>query len=260
MMERTKINIALKGVRGRKSVDMAGLEQILVKFSQLIAEQPWIQELDINPLLASPDQILALDARVVVFGKYVTEEQLPKLAIRPYPSQYVAKWIAKSGEELIIRPIRPEDEPLLAEFHQGLSDHTVYLRYHYPMQLLDRVSHERLSRICHIDYDRVIALVAERTDLETSKKSILAAARLSKVHGLNAAKFSVLVTDCCQGMGIGRELVEQLIRIARDEKLDSIEAIITPDNKWMMNLAEKLGFEVTPSADGSMISIKLTLK
>jgi acetyltransferase len=260
MMERTKINIALKGVRGRKSVDMAGLEQILVKFSQLIAEQPWIQELDINPLLASPDQILALDARVVVFGKDVTEEQLPKLAIRPYPSQYVAKWIAKSGEELIIRPIRPEDEPLLAEFHQGLSDHTVYLRYHYPMQLLDRVSHERLSRICHIDYDRVIALVAERTDLETGNKSILAAARLSKVHGLNAAKFSVLVTDCCQGMGIGRELVQRLIRIARDEKLDSIEAVITPDNKWMKNLAKNLGFEITPYAEGTMISIRLTLK
>jgi len=260
MMERTKINIALKGVRGRKSVDMAGLEQLLVKFSQLIAEQPWIQELDINPLLASPDQILALDARVVVFGQDVTEEQLPKLAIRPYPSQYVVKWVAKNSEELLIRPIRPEDEPLLAEFHQGLSDHTVYLRYHYPMQLLDRVSHERLSRICHIDYDRVIALVVERTEPETGKKSILAAGRLSKMHGLNAARFSVLVTDCCQGMGIGKELIQRLTTIARDEKLDSIEALLTPDNISMLKLAERLGWSTSPTPDGSMISVKLMLK
>jgi acetyltransferase len=260
MMERTKINTALKGVRGRKSVDMAGLEQLLVKFSQLVAEQPWIQELDINPLLASPDQILALDARVVVFGQDVTEDQLPKLAIRPYPSQYVAKWVAKNGEELLIRPIRPEDEPLLAEFHQGLSDHTVYLRYHYPMQLLDRVSHERLSRICHIDYDRVIAMVAERTDPETGNKSILAAARLSKIHGLNAARFSVLVTDCCQGMGIGKELIQRLTIIARDEKLESIEALLTPDNTSMQKLAERLGWSVSPTPDGSMISVKLMLK
>ena len=90
MMEQTKIYKALKGVRGRKPVDLAALEQLLVRFSRLVVEQPWIKEIDINPLLASPEGLMALDARVVVHGPEVTEEELPKLAIRPYPTRYVS--------------------------------------------------------------------------------------------------------------------------------------------------------------------------
>ena len=143
MIERTKIYTALKGVRGRKPIDMDALEKLLVRFSQLVVEQRWIKELDINPLIASPDGLLALDGRVVLFGKDVPEASLPKLAIRPYPNRYVAKWTMKNGTEVIIRPIRAEDEPLMFHFHEKLSDRSVYLRYLSPMLLSERVTHER---------------------------------------------------------------------------------------------------------------------
>src|SRR5207248_11145811 len=110
MMEQTRIFKALKGVRGRKPVNFVELEKLLVRFSQLVVEQPWISEIDINPLLVSSDRLLALDARVVLFGKDMTEDPLPKPAIRPYP-QYVWDWAMKDGTTVTIRPIRPEDEP-----------------------------------------------------------------------------------------------------------------------------------------------------
>ncbi len=259
MMERTKINEALKGVRGRSSVDIAALEQILVKFSKLVAENPWIKELDINPLIASSEQLIALDARVVIYGKEVEEKELPKLAIRPYPIQYVSKWVARNGLDITFRPIRPEDEPLLVKFHGCLSDRTVYLRYHYPMQYMDRVNHERLGRICHIDYDRVIALVTEITNMDTGEKEILAVGRLSKMHGLDSARFSVLVSDASQGMGLGKELMRRLIQIAREEKLTSLEVNITADNFVMQKMCESLGFLIAPGEDDTMVRAELHL-
>jgi acetyltransferase len=161
MMEQTRIFTALKGVRGRKPVNMAALENVLVRFSQLVLEQRWIAEIDINPLLASPERIVALDARIVLHGPAVTLEQLPKPAIRPYPLKYVSSWTMKDGSAVTIRPIRPEDEPLLVRFHETLSDRSVYLRYFCSLSLSRRVAHERLLRICFGDYDREIALVAE---------------------------------------------------------------------------------------------------
>ncbi len=128
MMEQTKIFKALKGVRGRKPVDLAALEDLLVRFSQLVVEQPWIKEIDINPLLASPERLLALDARVVVHGLEMSEDKLPRTAIRPYPMQMVREWTMKDGSQVTIRPIRPEDEPAMIKFHQKLSERSVYLR------------------------------------------------------------------------------------------------------------------------------------
>ena len=144
-MEQTKIFQALRGVRGRKAADLDALEELLVRFSQLVVEQPWIREIDINPLLVSADTMLALDARVVVYGPEVKAEDLPRLAIRPYPIQYVKPWTMKDGRESTIRPIRPEDEPLLIKLHQALSERTVYLRYFQPLKLSQRTAHERLT-------------------------------------------------------------------------------------------------------------------
>src|SRR5260370_40249963 len=114
MMEQTRIVTELKGVRGRKPVDLVALENLLIRFSQLVVEQPWIAEIDINPLLASPERLLALDARVVLHGKDVPEHQLPRPAIRPYPTQYVRQWKLRDGTPLTLRPIRPEDELAMA--------------------------------------------------------------------------------------------------------------------------------------------------
>ena len=135
MMEQTRILVALKGVRGRRPVDLTALEQLLVRFSDLVVEQPWIKEIDINPLIASPDCLLALDARVIVHGPDIRDSDIPRPAVRPYPIKYVSSWTAKDGSEFILRPIRPEDEPLIVKFHGTLSDRSVTLRYFHAMTL-----------------------------------------------------------------------------------------------------------------------------
>jgi len=244
MMEQTKIYTALQGVRGRPPVNLAALEELLVRFSQLVVEQKWIAEIDINPLLASPERLLALDARVVVHGPEVTEDQLPKPAIRPYPSQYVAPWKLKDGTPVTIRPIRPEDEPMMVHFHETLSEESVYYRYFSQMKIDQRVAHERLTRICFNDYDREIALVAEYQDPHTGRRAILGVGRLSKARSLNEAEFALVISDACQRQGLGSELLRRLVRIARDEKLDRITAIILADNHGMLHVSRKAGFKV----------------
>jgi acetyltransferase len=244
LMERTRVFTALQGVRGRPPVDLAALEQLLVRFSQLVVEQRWIEELDINPLLASPGRLLALDARVIVHGREVGEEALPRPAIRPYPAQYAAPWTLRDGTTIAIRPIRPEDEPLLVEFHQALSERTVYLRYFQALRLDRRVAHERLMRICFVDYDREMALVAERADPATGGRRILGVGRLSKEPGRPEAEYALLLRDDAQGRGLGTELLRRLVRIGRDEGLRRITARILPDNIAMQRISEKLGFRL----------------
>lgn len=258
MMERTKIYTALKGVRGRPPVDLNLLEQIMVRFSNLISEQLWIKELDINPLLASPERLVALDARVVIHGQDVSEETLPHLAIRPYPQQYVSEWTTKKGEKIIFRPIRSEDEPLLFQFHKSLSDRSVYLRWLQPLKLEEHATHERLSRIAHADYDRVITLVADCITNCPDDQRILGAARISKMHGANAARFSLLVSDVFQGRGLGEELFRRMLEIARQEKVGVLEAILTEDNQAMRRLCDKYGFTIEPAGEG-MVQAQLKL-
>lgn len=259
MMERTKIYTALKGVRGWKSVDLTELERILVRFSELVAEQSWIKELDINPLLASPDQLLALDARVVIYESEFAESQLPKLAIRPYPTKYFFPWSTRDGEEIVIRPIRPEDETLMVRFHETLSDRSVYLRYLHPIQFIDRVKHERLGRICHCDYDREMVLVAVGKDVRDGKPTILGAARLSKFHNTDSARFSVLISDLFQGQGLGKELLHRSIDVARAENLKQIFAYFTPDNIYIHRMLEKSGFQISQSDKGDLLQGILSL-
>jgi acetyltransferase len=241
MIERTKIFEALKGVRGRPPVDISTLEQLMVHFSQLVAEQPWIKELDINPLLASHEGLLALDARVLIH-QAKDESALPRLAIRPYPSQYVAPWTMKDGTEVVIRPISAEDEMLMRGFHVSLSDRTVYMRYLSPMLLSVRTTHERLARMTHNDYDREIALVVE-CQSEMCNKAILGVARLSKLRGTDEeARFTMLISDRYQGQGLGKELLTRIIKIGRDEKIKRIIALMSPDNEAMKRLCRAVGF------------------
>jgi acetyltransferase len=244
MMETTKIYHALQGVRGRKSVDMVALENLLVRFSELVVENPRIKEIDINPLLASPDRLLALDARVVLHEASVSEEKLPQSAVRPYPEQYVSKWILKSGEEVTIRPIRPEDEPKLIEFHKQLSERSVYLRYFQPLKLSQRTAHERLTRICFIDYNREMALVAERSNA-AGEKEIVAVGRMSKLHGVPEAELAALVRDGFQRQGLGSELYRQLLQIARAERLHKIHSNMLRENIEMKAICQALGFTLT---------------
>ena len=244
LMEQTKVSIALKGVRGRKAVDLAALDQLLVRFSQLVAEQRWIAEIDVNPLLVSSERMLALDARIVLHSPDSRDEDLPRLAIRPYPTWYVRPWKLRDGASVTIRPIRPEDEPQMVKFHQTLSDRSVYLRYFTPLKLDQRVAHERLSRICFIDYDREMLLVVERRDPRIHEAEILGVGRLSKLHGANEAEFALTVSDQWQGHGLGTQLLKLLVQVGRDEKLERISATMLADNHEMQHVARKVGFKV----------------
>jgi acetyltransferase len=245
LLEQTRIYMALKGIRGRASVDLAALETLLVRFSELVVEQPRIREIDINPLLASSEQLLALDARMVLFGSEVEDASLPRPAIRPYPAQYVSRWTMKDGREVVIRPIRPEDELLMVQFHETLSDSTVYLRYFYMEKLDSRVAHDRLIRKCFIDYDREMALVADGIDPRTGQHELLGVGRLTRQRAPEDAELAVLIMDRYQGAGLGTELVRRLIDLARREKLLRIVARILSENRTMLKLARHFQFEIS---------------
>jgi acetyltransferase len=258
MMEQTKIYRALKGVRGRKPVDLPALEELLVRFSELVVENPWIKELDINPLLASPERLLALDARVVLHDAGMREEDLPKSAIRPYPEKYVGEWKMKDGQTVTIRPIRPEDEPVMIDFHTKLSERTVYLRYFQPLKLSQRTAHERLTRICFNDYDREMALVVESKKPDGSSE-IIAVGRLSKQHGRNEAELAALVRDEFQGKGLGTELYRRLLQVAQDERIGKVVSTMLGENREMRRVCEKLGFGIKEELEDNMVKAEKTL-
>jgi acetyltransferase len=239
LIEQTKIYSALsRGARGRKPVDLEQLAQCVVAFSQLVAEQRWIKEIDINPLLVSENQMIALDARVILHGPEVAEADVPRPAIRPYPLQYVWPFAMRDGTQVVVRPIRPEDEPRMIDFHGTLSDESVHQRYFGTMRLEERVAHQRLRRICFNDFDREIALVVERDG------RILGVGRLSKSHGANEAEFAIVIGNPWQGQGLGTELLHRLVQIGRDENLDRIKARILPTNHEMIAVARRVGFHV----------------
>jgi acetyltransferase len=259
MIEQTKIYAALRGVRGRKPVDLAALEQLLVRFSQLVVEQRWIKEIDINPLLVSSEQIIALDARVVLHEPSVTEDQIPKLAIRPYPSKYVTHTKTKDGIPVTLRPIRPEDEPLLVRFHQKLSERSVRLRYFSAFKLDQRTTHERLTRVAFIDYDREMAIVAEHSDEKSGEREILGVARLSRVPGRAEAEFAMLLRDDWQNRGLGSQMLRILLAVARGEKLARVTADILPENLEMQRVSQKLGFKLDRSLEEPLVTASIEL-
>jgi acetyltransferase len=243
LMQQTRIFKALEGVRGRKPVDLRALEHVLVRFSQLVVEQRRIKEIDINPLLASDSGLIALDARVILHPADTPDEQLPRPAIRPYPVQYIERMTLPDGTQLKIRPIRPEDEPLLVKFHQTLSDDTVYRRYSQTLHVSQRVAHERLSRICFNDYEREIALIAElRTD--TGERQVIAVVRLIRLPGTDAAELALIVSDAYQGRGLGIRLTERAVNVARQEQIQQIIAYMLPVNRGMQRICERLGFQL----------------
>ena len=258
MMEQTKIYKALQGVRGRKPIDLNELEALLVRFSQLIVEQRWIKEIDINPLLASPDRLIALDARIVVYPQATKKEDLPRLAIRPYPQRYVRPATMKNGVGVLVRPIRPEDEPLLIKLHQALSERTVYLRYFQPLKLSQRTAHERLQRICFLDYDREMALAVEHKK-EDGEPEIIAIGRLSRLRGKDEGEMAVLVDDRFQHQGLGTLLYQRLIEIAREEHLTAIHSTILSENREMQAICKKLGFHLQADLEDGTVQAVLKL-
>lgn len=259
LMEQTRIFTALKGVRGRSPIDLVALENLLVRFSRLVVEQPWIAEIDLNPLLVSSESLVALDGRIVLCDPSLRPEQLPKPAIRPYPSHYISQFTMNDGTEVTLRPVRPEDEPLMGKFHETLSDRTVYLRYFASLSLSTRIAHERLLRVCMGDYEHEIVLVAEHRNSQTDKLHILGVARLNKLQAEKEAEVAVLVSDQYQHRGLGTELLRQLIKVAREEKLNCLSAEMLRDNLAIQTIFRSLGFRLRLVSDPASVQAVLGL-
>jgi len=256
MMEGTKIYKALQGVRGRKSVNLKQLEEIIVSLSNLVTQQKWIKECDINPLLASEERLVALDARIILHDPDVSEVNLPSTAIRPYPSQYIEQKQLLDNTKVTIRPIKPEDENLIVQFNKKLSETSVKQRYLKFIQYDERVASDRLKRICFIDYDREIALIVQE---KLNDNEILGITRLTKISGTNDARFAVIVRDDCQKRGIGKLLVSSLISIAKQEKIQHLVAYMFKENIAMQKICKQNGFEVTEIDDPNYLFAKLIL-
>jgi acetyltransferase len=248
LMERTVIFEALKGMRGQSAVAFGRLETVLVRFSQLVVDYREIVEIDVNPLLATPDGVLALDARMVLASPDVPESQRPRLAIQPYPNLYVQPAKLDDGSEVTVRPIRPEDEPLIVKLHKGHSEHTIRMRF---FSLVKTLSRESLIRLCHLDYEREMALVAVRRD--GSQPYALGVSRYYLNPLTGDAEFAVVVGDAWQGHGLGRCLMERLIDVARQRGVRQLVGSVLRENATMLKLVEDLGFMPQPSALGDYV-------
>ncbi len=177
----------------------------------------------------------------------------------PYPVQYVSSCTLKNGTLVTLRPIRPEDEPLMVKFHETLSDRTVYSRYFGSLSLHRRVAHERLLQICDCDYDREMVLVVEYHDAKSGQPNILGVGRLNKLEGDKEAEVAVLISDRYQGQGLGTALLERLLQFARDQKLSRLVAEMLHDNLAMQTLMKRLGFRLNRLDDPDSAQAVLNL-
>jgi acetyltransferase len=258
MLERSPLFDGLHRLGARGAVNLAAIDAALVRLSQLVVEQPAIREVSINPLLTSADGTLAVAAHIALHGLHVHEQDIPKPVFRPFPVQYVSTWTTRRGQTVTIRPIRAEDEPLMVDFHRRLSESAVHLRYFQVVKLPLRTAHEALTRVCFVDYDREIVLVAERRGAGPDERQILAIASLTKLSRKNHGEVAVLVTDDYQRHGVGTELVRRLVEVARDEHLDRVVASTMTDNHGMCAVFSRLGFAL--SIDGDEVRAELDIQ
>jgi acetyl coenzyme A synthetase (ADP forming)-like protein len=255
LMQETKVYKMLQGFRGKAPADFRELEEILVSFSNLIVDFPEIAEIDINPLAIADGRAYALDARIVIDMDYIEGGPLyPHLVVAPYPTRYVASWKLPDGVEVLLRPIKPEDEGLMHDLAASVSDETIKTRFFSPIRPM---SHEWLILFCNIDYDRHMAIVAEIT--EGGNRKIIGVGRVIMYPDLRSGELALLVHDRYQRQGLGYELMQVIIGIGRDKGLAEVAGDVLADNEKMLKLARKLGFTVR-LAPGGIFRITLKLK
>jgi acetyltransferase len=255
MLESLRAWPLLQGYRGRPRVDVDRLIEILMRFSYLVADYPEIREIDINPMLVTPSDVRALDARVVIdraaLGK--PPHAYEHLALRPYPEEYERRATLKDGAELLLRPIRPEDEPAWKALLGSCSPESRYARFRY---LFQWSAHEVATRYCFIDYDREMAIVAERN--EGGQRSLVGVGRLIADPDHETVEYAVLVNDAYQNRGLGGVLTDYCLEIAQRWGLAKVVAVTTSDNDRMIALFEERGFGIERGED-NLVSVEKLL-
>jgi acetyltransferase len=254
LMERTQIYKVIQGVRGQASVDLGALETLLVRFSQLLCDFPEIYEVDLNPILASPERVRVMDARVLLGPANQPEQDRPKLAFPPYPNQYTAPSTLRDGTEVIVRAIRPEDEPLLIDLHARHSARTIRMRF---FSLVKTLSRDSLIRLCHLDYDREMALVAVHT--KGDKPMILGVSRYYLHRETGEAEFALVVSDSHQRLGLGRHLLGRLIAIAKERGVKKLIGQVLRENAPMLALTTSLGFSAPVTVEEDVVKVERDL-
>ena len=242
----TRVHRLLSGYRDRPPAALAEIELVLVKLSQLAADQAGLLELDINPLLADSKGITVLDARIRVAR--ATGPAQARLAIRPYPSELEQRLVLDEGKEIALRPIRPEDEPALRAGFEKLSPSDVRMRFFAPLKELD---HRLASRLSQIDYTREMAFVAY--DPEAGDGDFWGVVRINSDPDGTRAEFAVVVRSDIKRRGLGCTLLEQIIAYSRDQGIAEIWGTVLAENKPMLALARKLGFAVAAEAEDPAI-------
>jgi acetyltransferase len=251
MLESLRIRPLLEGYRGRSAVNQERLVETLLRVSYLVADNPTISELDINPLLATPEGATALDARVIVDLKTARSHPRPysHLAIRPYPEEYFRHATLRDGSQILLRPIKPEDEPLWHTHLAQCSERSIWLRFRY---LFKESTHEMATRFCFVDYDRTMAIVAEHTSTDGSVQ-IVGVGRLVADADHRSAEYAVLVQDDWQRRGLGSMLTDFCLEICRTWNIGLVVAETTSDNHRMLDILTKRGFQQKQRSDNEIL-------
>jgi len=249
IMEETKVYQLLKGYRNVPPANLKLLEETMVRFSQMLVDFPQLKEVDINPLFIDGKEAFALDARIVidkerVFAKFEPHQHL---VISPYPKKYETLWKLRDDRTILLRPIKPEDEPLWLEMFQNFSEQSIRYRF---FRLIKDTPHEVRVRYCNIDYDREIAIVAELT--EDGRRRILGVVRVPIEPDKTTGEIAVIVADPWQGLGLGAKMVDYMIEICKDKKLETIYGFMLSDNSRAIDLFEKMGFTIKYLSDGTV--------
>jgi len=249
MMEETKVYQLLKGYRNVPPANIKLLEEIMVRFSQMLVDFPQLKEVDINPLFINEKEAFAIDARIVIDKKRVFSKLEPHqhLVITPYPKKYETMWKLRDSRTVILRPIKPEDEPLWLEMFQNFSEESIRYRF---FQIIKDTPHEVRVRYCNIDYDREMAIVAELN--ENGHRKILGVTRLIVEPGRKSGEIAFIVADPWQGLGLGTKMLDYTIEIAKDMGVETIYGIMLSDNYRAINLMKKMGFTIKYLDDGTV--------
>ena len=239
MLEGTKIYKLLKGYRGMKGVDVGAIQFLLYKFAYLVMDFPEIKEIDINPFGVDESGGVVLDAKVVLDPTAPGRMRQPysHMVISPYPQEYVSSFTMKDGSRIVLRPIRPEDEPMEAEMFTKFSERTQQYRF---FQLIKDISHELMVRFTQIDYDREIAIIGELKSPQGPKMT--GVARIIADPYNETAEFAIVVADPWQNQGLGSKLTDFVLKIARRRNLKKIFAEMLVENTAMIHILEKRGF------------------
>ena len=250
LIGRTKVSKLLGDFRNMPAADTDKLVDVLLAVSSMACELPWIQEMDINPLIVDENGIVAVDARIVVDYPKPSTDPYNHLAIHPYPAHLVKQVQLNDGTDIVIRPIRPEDAEIEAEFIRGLSKESKYFRF---MNAIQELSQEMLVRFTQIDYHNEMALIAVRPT--GSGEEQIGVARYTTNLDKKSCEFALVVSDQWRGRGIAHHLMTRLMQIARDRDLELIEGQVLGNNVKMLALMKSMNFQITNDVEDPSVKV-----